>query len=463
MSELDQSAQTVASAQAQYEKPNSVSQANEADWKKTLPTSVKGPIILGLIIIGVFVGGFGVWGAIVPISGAAVASGIVAVSGLNQTVDHFEGGIIEEILIDEGQRIEAGDVVVRLDPTRVKAERDRVTSQLISLRAKLYRTKAERDNATTLVFPEEFQKLATENGLSDDVRQQEREFESRLQRHNSELSVLAQRSRSTSEEITGLEIQSNSEKTKLEVIRDELNQKKKLLDRGLTPRSQYNALQRAEADSEGRIGALLATIAQRKTSLLEIEKQVLLQDASRTETASIDLNTVQAQVNDLEEQLRSREDILERLAIRSPVDGVVVKLNKNTVGSVVRPGETVLEILPTSADLIIEARVPTQDIDVVRPGQKANVRFVALNTRTTPEVAAVVTYVSADRLVDPDTRAPYYLARLQLEGDLPLPLTRDQIYPGMPVDTFIGTGDRTFFEYLARPISDSFNRAFREE
>lgn len=463
MSELAQSTPPASPANLPDHNAGSPSLDNEADWKNRLPTSVRGPIIVGLIIIGVFVGGFGIWGAVVPISGAAVASGIVAVSGLNQTVDHLEGGIIEEILITEGQRIKSGDIVVRLDPTRVKAERDRVTSQLISLQAKLYRTRAERDDAAALVFPQELQEMAADNGLSDDLQQQTREFESRLQRHQTELSVLDQRSQSTREEITGLEIQSNSEKTKLEVIRDELNQKKKLLDRGLTPRSQYNALQRAEADSEGRIGSLLATIAQRKTSLLENEKQVLRQNAARVEAASTDLNSVQAQVNDLEEQLRSREDILARLSIRSPVDGVVVKLNKNTVGSVIRPGETVLEILPTSVDLIIEARVPTQDIDVVRPGQKANVRFVALNTRTTPEIPALVTYVSADRLVDPDTRAPYYLARLQLEGELPLPLTRDQIYPGMPVDAFFGTGDRTFFQYLTRPISDSFNRAFREQ
>ena len=437
--------------------------SSAADWKSRLPTSVKGPVITGLAIIGLFVGGFGLWGATVPISGAAVASGIVAVSGLNQKIDHLEGGIILQILVAEGQRVRQGEDMILLDPTRVQAERDRVRSQLISLQAKLLRTKAERDGDRELVFPEDLLSQAQERGLGEDISQQKREFENRLERHQTELSVLDQRTQSTREEIEGLVIQLSSERTKLDVIRDELDQKKKLLDRGLTPRSQYNALQRAEADSEGRIGSLVATIAQRKTALLEIEKQALRQNATRVETASVDLNTVQIQVNDLEEQLRSREDVLGRMAIRSPVDGVVVKLDKNTVGSVVRPGETVLEILPTSADLIIEARIPPQDIDVVRPGQTANVRFTALNTRTTPEVPASVTYVSADRLVDPDTRAPYYLARLQLDGELPEPLTRDQIYPGMPVDTFIGTGERTFFEYLARPILDSVSRAFREQ
>ncbi|MGB7287865.1 MAG: HlyD family type I secretion periplasmic adaptor subunit [Salaquimonas sp.] len=443
--------------------PNAGNSKVDEGWKNKLPTSVRGPIIAGCLIIGVFVGGFGFWGATVPISGAAVASGIVAASGLNQTVDHLEGGIIEEILVVEGARISKDQPLMRLDPTRVLSERDRVKAQLFGLKAKMLRTRAERDQLAEFEYSQEVQEEAKSIGMQDDLVQQEREFQSRRQRLLSEVNVLAQRSQAIEDEIAGLEIQKSSETTKLVVIRDELDQKEKLLKRGLTPRSQFNALQRAEADSEGRIGGLTATIAQRRTTLLEIEKQLITQDATRVEDASSQLNNIQLQVNDLEQQLRSREDVLSRMIILSPIDGVVVKLNKNTVGGVVRPGETVFEILPTGADFIIEARIPPQDIDVVRLGQTANVRFVALNTRTTPEVAASVIYVSADRLVDPDTRAPYYLARLQLTEDLPPPLTSDQIYPGMPVDAFIGTGERTFFEYLSRPITDSFNRAFREQ
>ena len=433
------------------------------EWKSKLPTSVRGPIFTGFAIAALFVGGFGVWGATVPISGAAVASGIVAASGLNQNVDHLEGGIISEILVAEGQRITANQPLINLDPTRVQSERNRVKSQLIGLTAKLQRTKAERDSLDTLVFDDALLEDVRLLGLEEDLQQQKKEFDNRRERQATQLIVLEQRSQAIRDEISGLEIQIRSEKTKLDVIRDELEQKQKLLERGLTPRGQFNALQRADADSEGRIGGLTATIAQRKTSLLEIEKQVINQDAETVENASAELNTIQLQVNDLEEQLRSREDVLSRMIIRSPIDGVVVKLNKNTVGSVVRPGETVFEILPTTADFIIEARVPPQDIDVVKLGQAANVRFVALNARTTPEVSANVIYVSADRLIDADTRTPYYLARLELTGELPAPLTRDQIYPGMPVDAFIGTGDRTFFEYLSRPITDSFSRAFRED
>ncbi len=448
-------------------KPDTLRQApvgESADnWKASLPTSVKGPILLGMGIIVFFIGGFGIWGATVPISGAAVASGIVAASGLNQMVDHLEGGIIEEILVSEGERIKQNQPMIGLDATRVKSERDRVQSQLVGLKAKLLRTRAEREGVEKLVYPDDLLEEARTLGQMEDLDQQTVEFRSRLDRHLAELSVLDQRSQATRDEIEGLQIQKDSENTKISVIRDELKQKELLLKRGLTPRSQFNALQRAEADSEGRIGSLTASIAQRKTSLLELEKQAISMTATRTEEAAIAINQTQLQVNDLQEQLLAREDVLSRIVIRSPVDGIVVKLIKNTVGSVVRPGETVVEILPTSADFVIEARVPPQDIDVVRPGQSANIRFVALNTRTTPELPATVTYVSADRLVDPDTRIPYYLARLKLLGDLPPPLTPDQIYPGMPVDAFIGTGERTFFEYLARPIADSFNRAFREQ
>ncbi len=181
--------------------------SSATDWKKRLPTSVKGPIFTGLAIIGLFVGGFGLWGATVPISGAAVASGIVAVSGLNQKIDHLEGGIILQILVSEGQRVRQGEDMILLDPTRVQAERDRVRSQLISLQAKLLRTKAERDGDRELVFPEDLLNLAQERGLGEDISQQKREFENRLERHQTELSVLDQRTQSTREEIEGLEIQ----------------------------------------------------------------------------------------------------------------------------------------------------------------------------------------------------------------------------------------------------------------
>lgn len=436
---------------------------DQQEWKSDLPTSIKGPIILGLVIIALFFGGFGYWAATVPISGAAVASGVVAASGLNQEVNHLEGGIISTILISEGDKVQQGQSLLELDNTRVQAERDRIAGNLLSLVVKEKRALAERDGATSLSFDENILQQAKTENDKDLLLQQVREFEERLSRHQSDLKVLDQQGNSVEEEISGLKVQLQSEEAKLLVIEDELAQKKSLLDRGLTPRSKYNALQREQSDSQGRIGQLKANIAQRKTSTLEIEQRRNGFEAKRREEASSQINTTRGQIEDLQEQLRAREDVLNRIVIRSPADGIIVKISKNTVGSVIRPGETILEILPTTDELIIEARLAPQDIDVVRLGQKANVRFSALNTRTTPEVEAEVVYVSADRLIDQDTRAPYYLARMQLAEDLPQEISRDNIFAGMPVDTFIQTGERTFFQYLIRPITDSFQKAFREE
>jgi len=343
------------------------------------------------------------------------------------------------------------------------AERDRLRISLLGLKAREERANAELEGAEELMFSDAIRALTQNAEDTNIITQQVREFQSRLDRYRSELAVLDQRVAASGDEIKGLQIQRDSEISKLEVIRDELKQKKRLLDKGLTPRSQYNALQRAEADSNGRIGSLNATIAQRKTSILEVKQQAASIGANRRETASREINELRRQISDQSELLRAREEVLKRVVIRAPTNGVVVKLLKNTVGSVVRPGEPILEILPTGSDLLIEVRVAPQDIDVVRVGLDANVRFSALNTRTTPEVPAKVIYVSADRLVDTNTRTDYYLARLQLAQNLPEEITRDQIFAGMPVDTFIKTGDRTFIQYLIRPITDSFSKAFREE
>lgn len=432
-------------------------------WKSKMPTSVKMPILAGAFIVAGFFGGFGYWAATAPISGAAVASGVIAANGLNQQVDHLEGGIISAIMIKEGDRVKQGQALVKLDKTRVQADRNRVATTLLGLLAKEARARAERDGAHDLNYSSKISEKAVQLSGVNILEQQSREFEERFKRHLADLGVLDQRVLATKEEISGLQAQMSSQEMKLSIIRDELGQKKKLLKRGLTPRKEYNFLQREQSDSIGQIGALKANIAQRKTSILEIKQQAIATQARRKETASSQINTIRREIGELEEQLLSREDILKRVVIRSPATGIIVKLSKNTVGSVLRPGEVVLEILPTSGDLIVEVRVAPQDIDVVRPGLTAKVRFTALNTRTTPEVNANVSYVSADRLVDPDTKAPFYMARLQLAATLPKDISRDQIFAGMPVDTFIQTGERTFVEYLVRPITDSLKKAFREE
>lgn len=433
------------------------------DWRDRVPTSIKKPLIIGLLIIGVFVAGFGLWAVRAPIAGAAIAPGVVIASGQNQSIDHLEGGIISEIATRNGASVKQGDPLVYLDQTQAASNRNRVEKSLVALSANLARMTAEMSGAQTIKFSDDLIKRAQQNQQTEPLELQRAEFESRLAQHKSELSVLDEQVSAIEQEMAGVGLQIQAENTKLAVLKDEIKAKKTLLARGLTPKNQYNALLREEADTIGAIGSLKARIGQRKKSISEVRVRQETIRATRRSEASSQINELRTQIDDLDEQLTSRADILQRMVIRAPVDGVIVKIEKNTIGSIIRPGETVLELLPTSNDLIISARVSPIDIDIVTQGQEASIRFSALNARTTPEVPATVQYISADRLIDPATQEVYYDARLKLVDNLPEDFDPDKIYAGMPVDAFIKTGDRTFVEYLAKPITDSFRGAFTEE
>lgn len=433
------------------------------DWRDRVPTSTIKPLIIGLIVIGVFIAGFGFWAVRAPIAGAAIAPGVVIASGQNQSIDHLEGGIISEIATRNGALVKQGDPLVYLDTTQAASNRNRVEKSLVSLSANLARMAAEMKGDETIEFSDELLDRANKSEQIQPLELQKAEFDSRLIQHKSELSVLDEQVSAIEQEMSGIELQIQAENTKLEVLEDEIKSKKTLLERGLTPKNQYNALLREQADTVGAIGALKARIGQRKKSISEVRVRQETIRATRRSEASSQINELRTQIDDLDEQLTSRADILQRMVIRAPVDGVIVKIEKNTIGSIIRPGETVLELLPTSSDLIISARVSPIDIDIITIGQEASIRFSALNARTTPEVPATVEYISADRLVDQATQEIYFDARLKLVDDLPEDFDPDKIYAGMPVDAFIKTGDRTFVEYLVKPITDSFRGAFTEE
>ena len=386
-----------------------------------------GPGTRGAIAAVTFIAGFGLWAAIVPIDGAVVAIGVVQASGQNQAVEHLEGGIVALINVKEGQSVEAGEALLTLETVRLAADRNRVNVALIAAEAQLVRAQGERDGKSELMFSDELSTGARLASVEGDIDQQRAEFVNRLQRHAAELAALDQRVMAVEEEIEGLSIQKTSEQRKLAVIRDELADKAKLLAEGLTPKSQYNTLLRAEADSLGALGSITATIGQRRSAIAELAEQRSGLEAKRRELASAEVNELRSEIGDLRQQLRSRDDMLARSEIRSPADGIVVKLLKNTVGSVIKPGEAVVEILPTSSELIIDANVAPRDIDSVRVGQEARLRLTALNARTTPEVAATVSYISTDRFINPNTREPYYTARLKISQALPETISPDQI------------------------------------
>lgn len=430
-------------------------------WERDLPASLKWIRLAGYAAIGALAAIFGYWASTAPLSGAALAPGVVAAAGRNIMIQHLDGGIVQTILVDEGGRVSAGQRLLVLDPTEAEMQLNRLMQQWATYQAMISRLTAERDGLDMLPaipkapFPMEPDESAWED--------QRKEFGARLSRYHSERKILRQRLATFKEARNGLVAQQQAVAEQLDVMADELERKKALVDKGLTNRFEYTQILRNRADLVGQQGVAASEVASTDTQRLEALEQLERLATQRVEEAVTKLNEVRASLADVEEQLHAALTTVERTVIRAPVDGIVVSSVYNSKGSVIGPGEKVMEILPTTQKLIVDARLRPQDIDTVKVGQSARLRLSALNMRLTPEVNGEVALVSADRLIDQTTQEPYYRARVQISDDLPASVSRDQIYPGMPVEVFINTGDRTFFEYLARPIFDSFNRAFTEE
>lgn len=433
-----------------------------ASWMARVPVRVGGIAAVGYATLLLTGGGFGVWAATAPLAGATIAPGVIAASGQNVLVQHHTGGILEKINFREGDKVAAGDALFEIDATVARAQLNRLIRQYVAQKAKAVRLTAERDGETKVEMPADFERFGPNFDQEEVFRQQGLEFKARLDRHRAELEILNQRVLSLRESIIGLRAQKKALAEQIDIVRSEAQRKSNLLDQGLASRSEYTELLRAAAALVGQSGSIEAQIASSTTQLTEAAQQIERLKTGRVEEAVGELNTVQTALSDLLEQISAAQVEVERTVVRAPVTGVVVRSVYNTPNAVIRPGEVVMEILPTSRDLIVEAKVRTQDIDKLRLGQPASLLLSALNQRTTPRVAGQVYYISADRLVDERTSMPYYTVRMKIE-ELPPEVSRDQIYPGMPVESFIETEERTFLSYVARPIMDSFQHAFREE
>lgn len=448
--------------QAQFARPQQhEGKSLPSDWTKSVRTGTFGVSAVGYLIIALFVGGFGTWAATAPLSGAVIVPGFVAAAAQNQVIQHLEGGILRRILVREGDQVTAGQPLFELDKTRAETTLNALNKQLISMKARQARLRARMADKQDLVFPEDLVADAAAAGLEDILDEQRDEFRARLFRHNSERLILAERVKAAREAISGLESQRASLEEQLEVVRAETQRKKKLLDDGLTNRSEYTLLLRSQADLVGQVGSISSQIEQTRSRVIEAQEELVRQQSSRIEDAIGEINDVSVRIGDAEEKLYAARDVLDRAIVRSPSDGLVIRITKTSQGSVVQPGEDLAYMLPTASELILEAKLNPADIDRVRIGQSARLRFSALNARTTPEVPGEVIFVSPDRLVDKEGN-PFYAARIEISDDLPEEIDRGQIYPGMPVEAMISTGERTFFEYLLQPLMDSFARAFRE-
>ncbi len=421
-----------------------------------------GAIAAGVAIITLFVSGLACWLLLAPIESAVVAPGVVSVDSNRKTIQHLEGGIVAAIAVREGDKVRAGGLLIRLEDTEKKAQRNQLRAQHADALARLARLQAERDGADDIGFPQSLLDRADDPAVEEALNGQSRIFASRRRLQMEQGSVLTRRMEGYRDEIGGLEGQIAAADRQLALIAEELDMLRLMDARKLVGKPQLLALQRKKAEIEGLISEQRAAVARANRGILESQLRIAELAAMRTKEIDEELRLVQARVYELRQQLTAAEDVLRRTRILSPIDGTVIGLQLHTIGGVVVAGEPLLDVVPSDEELVVQATVDPRDIEQVRTGLAAHVELLAYNRRVRQPIDGVVSSLSADALSDPLTGAPYYRARVRLVAES-LQAQPVALQPGMTAEVMIRTGARTPLEYLMEPVSRNFRRAMREE
>jgi HlyD family type I secretion membrane fusion protein len=439
-------------------------------WHRDVPRSARLPIAFGFVLLLVLSGGFGAWATIAPLASAVVAAGSFVATGQNKQVQHLEGGIIREMLVKEGDVVQANQPLLRLDVTAAKAKHRRLVLRRYRLIATSARLEAEIHDFETLTTPSALANDASDPLVTSILRSQENELTAWRANLRAQEEVFQREIAGLQESIRGYQAQVASNHDRAGLFEDELKTKSSLLDQQLIRKSEILALQRSQAGLSGELGELLGRIGDAKARIARAEQQIVQLRSAAVQKAIEELHTAESRLDDLHEEILAAQDVVERTEVRAPVRGIVVKLNQHTPGGVVGAGAAILELLPVNDELIIEARINPTEITHVKEGQDALVRLSALNQRLTPMIEGKVIYLSADIVSNQATRGEHdaerhdsFIVRVRLdERDLESKIENFRPTPGMPADVFIQTGQRTFFNYLMRPVADSLSRAFRE-
>jgi HlyD family secretion protein len=407
--------------------------------------------------------GVGVIGATTQLAGAVIAAGTLVVESNVKKVQHPTGGIVGELLVRDGSRVEAGDLLVRLDETMAKANLAMVNKSLAELLARRARLEGERDGADAVEFPEELLQGGAQPDIARVIAGERKLFELRRQAQEGQKAQLRERIAQLNEEVQGYVDQIAAKNKEVELVRRELEGVRELWQKNLIPINRVTALERDAARLEGERGQLISAIAQRKGKVSETELQILQIDRDLRSEVAKELADIRAKIAELIERKVTATDQLQRIDIRAPQSGVVHQLNLHTKGGVIAGGEQLMLIVPGNDHLIVEARVDPQSIDQVKLNQTAALRFPSFNQRTTPELNGYVNRIAADVIQDERTGLPYYLVRITMPADEIKRLNGLKLVPGMPVESFIQTDERTMLSYLLKPLTDQARRAFREK
>ena len=424
--------------------------------------SIRRHLIGTIAVVTLLAGGLGGWAATTELSGAVVAPGTLVVDTNVKKVQHPTGGVVGELLARDGDRVEAGAVVVRLDATVTRANLAIVVKGLDELAARQARLEAERDDADALEFPESLASRSTDPDVARVMAGEQSLFALRHTARHGQKAQLNERVAQLEEEIVGVTGQAAAKAREVELIHRELEGVRQLWEKNLVQIQRLMQLEREAVRITGERGQLIASIAQSKGKIAEIKLQTIQIDQDLRSEVAKELREIQGKSAELVERRVAAEDQLMRIDIRAPQRGIIHQSNIHTVGGVVQAGEPLMLVVPEKDELTVEVKLPPQNIDQLSRGQPATLRFSAFNQRTTPEINGTVTTISADVTLDQRTGMSYYVVRIGLTADEIARLNGLKLVAGMPVEAYIQTGDRSVISYLVKPLHDQVMKAFRE-
>lgn len=437
-----------------------------SEWYADVPRSISRQAVFGLALMVVSFGGFGLWAFRAPLAAAVIAQGSFVATGQNKIVQHLEGGIIKEILVTEGTLVTAGQSILRLDETLAEASSRELFLRQIRLVATEARLLAQHHDLDRLVMPDEITVVASDPEIAAILEGQQLSFTVARSGLANDVELIERNIDALDARRAGLEQQLAAFVDQLTLLNEELVAKEELLAEGLAPRDTVTALKRLGLEAQGQIARLRGEMAEIVEMRAKFGTQIEKTRDEYSRGALTELEAVQAELESVREQMHKAQNVLTRTEVLAPVSGTVIRLYYHTAGGVIETGRPIAEILPDDAPLIIETLVPRSDIDSVKIGQPATVRLIGLNQRTTPVLGGTVDYVSADAVAqaaDKPAAREVYVVRVTLP---PTELSRVAQFipkPGMPVEIMIKTEERTFAQYIAKPIIDSMTRAFREQ
>lgn len=435
----------------------------DGEASEKLPTSDKGYRKLGYAILIIALGGFVLWASTASLAIAVVAPGSVSIESFKRTVQHLEGGIVEQLLVEDGDKVEAGDTLLVLSDTQAGSQLAIARSQYLINRAMEARLLAEQEGADTMEIPEDIQD--TDNPrVQQVIAVQQSLFAARRQSLKSTLESLDEQIVQMREQIEGLEERIDVNTRRISSLRSEAEDFRSLYREGLGDNQRLRELERQVLQYEGDNAEFRANIAQLRSQISENRMEREIQQQEFQKEVGEQLRDAQAQIAEAEEQIISLQDQVERAVVTAPVSGTVVGRQVHTIGAVIRAGDTIMDVVPSNDGFVVEARIPTRDIDNIYIGQFAEIRFSAFNQRLTDVIDGEVIHVSADSFEDEATGEEYYRARVRVTEDGHEKMTEQmQLLSGMPAEVMLRTGERTFASYIAKPITDMLSRALRED